>query len=141
MRISKLNLGSIIFLIIVIVIGVYAYSRSLNYFKGPNIVLSCPRSGVTTTDPYVEIRGRTERIAKISLNQRPIFTDDDGIFTESLLLMPGYNILTIEAQDIFGRRVKETTELVYLPPPQPEVQIEINETESEVNNNLLESDN
>jgi hypothetical protein len=131
------------FIIIAVIIGIYTYSRSIDYFTGPSIVLTCPRSGATTTDPYVEIRGHAERIAKLRLNQRPIFTDDDGVFTESLLLMPGYNILTLEADDIFGRNIKENIELVYLPSPQPKIPLETAETESDLNidNNLLEADN
>ncbi len=141
MKMARINLGLIIFIIIAVVIGVYAYSRSLNYFKGPNIVLSCPRTMATTTTPFVEIRGRAERIAKIRLNQRPIFTDDAGVFIESLLLMPGYNILALEAGDIFGRSTNKTIELIYFPPPELDTQTEVDQIELEINDNLSRLDN
>ena len=39
--------------------------------------------------------------------------DEKGNFEEKLLLSYGYNIMTIEGWDKFGRETKETIEMVY----------------------------
>ena len=108
-NITILAMSSIILLVII-----YGYSRGFKLILGPNIAISSPSSGVTYEDEVVTITGQASRISKIYLNDRQIFTDDEGNFTEKLLLMPGYNILTLRANDLFDRSVSKKLELVYL---------------------------
>ena len=47
------------------------------------------------------------------MNDRQMFTDEEGEFSEKLLLSYGYNIITVKAKDRFGRETKKTLELIY----------------------------
>jgi len=95
-----------------ILIIFYAGLKLKNIFLGPQITITSPVSGSTYRTPLVTIHGRADRIAKLYLNDRKIFTDDQGVISESLLLAPGYNILEFKAEDSFGRKINKYVELV-----------------------------
>jgi len=100
------------FLLVIILIGGYGFFQARSFIQGPTIILETPQTGELITDPFITIRGQVLRISKIHLNDRQIFTDDDGLFNESLLLLPGYNILTLKAEDGFGRETVKILELI-----------------------------
>lgn len=111
----KLILSAVIVVIIVIGLGVYAYLQSREYLRGPVITIKEPTNGALSTTPLVAVRGNARHISFLTLNGRQIFTDERGVFSESLLLQDGYNIMTLEAKDRFGRTVEKRLELVYTP--------------------------
>ena len=41
----------------------------------------------------------------ISMNEKPIFVDEGGLFEEKLLLSPGSNIIEIKAKDRFKKKL------------------------------------
>lgn len=93
-------------------IAIYAGFKLKNILLGPQIVINSPISGSTYRTPLVTINGQAKRIAKIYFNDRKIFTNNDGVFSESLLLAKGYNILEFKAEDSFGRKISRNVELV-----------------------------
>ncbi|PIP58040.1 MAG: hypothetical protein COX02_02425 [Candidatus Vogelbacteria bacterium CG22_combo_CG10-13_8_21_14_all_37_9] len=99
---------ALLFLIIII----YAGFKTHNILLGPEIKITYPENGSTILSPLVTINGQAKRIAKIYFNNRKIFTDDNGVFKESLLLARGYNILEFTAEDGFGREITKKVELV-----------------------------
>ena len=86
-----------------IVIG-YAYFVSRNYLKGPEIIVYEPTNGSTISTSTVIVRGQALRIQDIVFNGRPILMDEQGNFSETLLLFPGYNVALISAQDKTSRQ-------------------------------------
>ncbi|PSO46395.1 MAG: hypothetical protein BRC24_02205 [Parcubacteria group bacterium SW_4_46_8] len=94
-------------------IGVFAYYQSAALIRGPVVVITAPTNGKTFTSAPVTVKGTASHISYLSLNGRQIFTDTDGVFAERLLLAPGYNIITITAEDKFDRTRTKTLELVY----------------------------
>lgn len=97
----------------ILVIALYSYSRAEDIIRGPRIEVTAPLSGATLTDPLVEVTGTARNIVRISFNGRDIFVDEAGVFREKLLLPYGYTILTLTAEDRFGRKTEERIELVY----------------------------
>jgi len=61
----------------------------------------------------VLLRGSAERIAGLTVNGRQIFTDEAGTFQDSLLLLPGYNVITVAAKDRFNREVTEILHVIF----------------------------
>ncbi len=106
----------LIFIVVIFtsIIG-YALFRAYNLIAGPVVEIIEPTSGSTVGTPLVTIHGIAKRISKLSLNNRQIFTDEKGSFDETLLLGEGYTILTVRAEDRFGRKVRQTIELIYKP--------------------------
>ncbi|PIQ92347.1 MAG: hypothetical protein COV70_00805 [Parcubacteria group bacterium CG11_big_fil_rev_8_21_14_0_20_39_22] len=96
-------------------LGFFVYFGARDYIQGPVIRLSVGRYEPPTEKDVFTVEGNTRNIAFITLNGNPIFTDDNGYFKEQLLLAPGYNIITVEAKDRFGRIKKKAFDLVHIP--------------------------
>jgi len=107
-----LFIGAILVLAILLVW--YVYFQGKNLLEGPRIEISTPVNGASFSDSLITLKGTAENVARISLNGRAIFVDKDGNFTESLLLLPGYNIINMNAEDKFGRMTHKTLELTLI---------------------------
>ncbi len=92
----------------------YAFFQSRKILEGPEITISEPKNGATLLDPLVAIKGQARNINSISLDDRPIFIDEQGNFEEKLLLYPGYNIIKFEAKDKFGKEKIVNLELNFI---------------------------
>jgi hypothetical protein len=90
----------------------YAVWRSINYVKGPSIKIYEPANGTGTSSPIITIRGQAERVKNLSMNGKAISVDELGNFSEVIIVLPGLNVLTFEADDQFGRSVSEELDLV-----------------------------
>lgn len=114
MRISsKLALKISIVAIVSLIIFGYCGFQARNLIIGPKILVSTPINGADLADPLVIIAGLATNITRISLNDRPIFVDKHGNFSEKLLVPPGYTIIKLAAQDKFGRFTQKLIELNY----------------------------
>ena len=114
-RTPKLIIGIGIIILVTTGLIVYAYFQSREYLRGPVILIEEPQNGSLSTTSLVAIRGSAHNVSFLTFNGRQIFTDEKGIFRESLLLQNGYNIMTLEAKDRFGHKVEKRLELVYKP--------------------------
>jgi len=90
----------------------YSLFQAEKLIAGPIIDVFTPESGATYHSPLIEITGRARNIAYLSLDDRKIFTDKDGYFTEKLLLSPGYNIIKLDAQDKFKTYREKKIEVI-----------------------------
>jgi hypothetical protein len=99
-------------LFIAVIFG-YTYFQSEDFARGPEFTYLSPEGGTIFEDSLIEVKGQVLRVSKITLNGNPIFTDEEGNFSEAILLSIGQNIITLEAQDRFERKVTETLELIY----------------------------
>ena len=108
---TYLKIVGIVFFVIII-LG-YISFQAKDIVIGPIIEIHSPENGSSVKESAIEIKGKVKNISHISMNGNQIFTDDNGIFSEKLLLSYGYNIITIKAQDRFDREIEEKLELIY----------------------------
>ncbi len=113
---TKTILKILLVLAIISVIAGYAYYKSKNFVIGPEIEIISPQNGSSVNKSLLEIIGTAKNISYITLNDRPIFTNEKGEFKEKLLLFPGYNIISIKAKDNFKRKTNKTLEIIYNAP-------------------------
>jgi Glucodextranase, domain B len=101
-------------LLIMLFILLIAYSlyQARALLIGPRIWVESPQDGSTVENPLVTVEGQSENIAWMSLNDRQIFTDEDGKWSEQLLVSSGLSIMTIKAHDRFGREIKKSVRVV-----------------------------
>lgn len=92
-------------IVIVLLIVVYALFQARHLITGPTITLLGDIPSVISTST-VTIQGKAENIVSLSLNGKPIFTTDEGVFEEVVTLPKGYTIVTIEAVDRYGARTR-----------------------------------
>ena len=104
-----------LFATFVVVVLVYAYFEARNMLYGPQVVLTTPET-ITVPDELIAISGTSKNVVSITLDGRSVFVDDNGSFTEKLLLAEGVNRFVFEARDKFGRETQRTLEVVYQPP-------------------------
>ncbi len=89
---------------IVLFIG-YTLFEARRYLSGPSITIISPQDGDHFMHPFVTISGVIKNASFITLNGRRVFTDEEGRFTEALLLPMGYTVLVITAKDRFNREI------------------------------------
>ena len=115
-RSAKFIAGLVIFLLAASGIGGYAYVQSREFLRGPQVTVTSPENGKTFDNALVVVEGTAQNVTSIKLNDNVILVDSKGNFKEKFLLLPGYNILSVKAEDRFGKRVEKTLELVYKEP-------------------------
>jgi hypothetical protein len=93
-------------------IGLYALFQARFVILGPSISVYTPSNGASLPSPVVTVSGKATNIAYISLNDRPIFVDQDGHWSEKLIAPEGLSIMTVRAQDRFGRSTEKQIEVM-----------------------------
>jgi len=101
--------------LVALIVGSYILFQTRNLIAGPIIDITAPQNGGTVRAQLVEVQGTARNITEITLNDRTIVVDENGYFSEQLLLNPGYTIMSLSARDRFGRTTKESLELFYTP--------------------------
>ncbi len=75
-----------------------------SYLSPPSIVFMSPKSDHFTTETAVEVTGKTDKDAMITISGDRVFQDKDGIFKYSLPLHNGQNVLTIDLTGANGKK-------------------------------------
>lgn len=103
----KMLLGAIFLLIV----G-YSLFQARFIIIGPQITVAYPQDGESVEGNVFTMEGTARNISWISLNDRQIFTDDEGWWSEKLVVREGISTITISARDRFGREVVENIRVV-----------------------------
>ena len=115
---SRLELKSVVAYSLAVVVSVvvvgYILFQARFLVIGPQIVLTKELPAVAN-ERTVTLVGRTANITNLTLNGRTIYTDEQGTFSESLVLENGYTIMMLRAHDRFGRERSVERTVVYRP--------------------------
>ncbi len=103
---------SIIALIVLLVW--YVHFQARNFLTGPTLDIA-DTQGIVHHDRTIPLNGIAHNIVKLTLNGKEIHTNEAGSFSHSLILEDGYTIMTLRAEDRFGRATSLTREFVYVP--------------------------
>ena len=105
---TKRSLAAFLGLIFII----YCLFQARFLILGPRITISHPQDGEVVPTPAVTLSGYAYNAAWLSLNGQQIFTDEEGYWEEALLLAEGTSIISIRAEDRFGREQEESIRLI-----------------------------
>ena len=61
----------------------------------------------------ITVKGYTENISYISVNDKQVFVDENGYLNEKLFLSLGYNVIKVSAKDKYQRKIEKKLELIY----------------------------
>lgn len=100
----------------VVLLVSYGIFNARNLIIGPTIEVFTSTQSPEIGSNVFTVNGRAKNIAFISLNERPISVNTEGIFEEKLLLSPGPNIIEIKARDRFKNETKKTLNIYYKSP-------------------------
>lgn len=109
-----LKIGSLLFFFAFIII--YAFSRSSNLIFGVKINNVNIINGRAVAEPIVKVTGNAKNAINLTLNGREISIDQNGDFSETIALLPGYNIISLRAQDKFENNDEKNYQLIYEAP-------------------------
>ena len=98
--------------LVALAIVAFAVWRSLSYVRGPLIVVIEPSNGSMINERSVMIRGHIERATNLLLNGNKTNIDEQGQFSEVAIIFPGVNLITLKAEDQFGRSVEDRLTLI-----------------------------
>lgn len=112
-RETKFYLKAIIITLFLLCLFGYGAFEIWNYATGPEIILSSPINGSAVSESLITVSGQGKNTKEISLNDRPIVVDEQGNFTEKILLSYGYNVLKLEGKDRFGKQTEQELQIVY----------------------------
>ena len=101
-------------IVLTLLVG-YGLFQARDLIEGPSVTIQKPTDGALLRSSLVQVTGSVENITSIELNDRTIYVNEHGTFTEPVVLAQGYNVVTIEATDRFGRTTTNTLELVHKP--------------------------
>lgn len=109
--------------LVISALGAYGLFQARTLLEGPQVAIQYPTDGSTVQQSLVELEGSTENITSIEVNDRTIHVNRKGQFTEPVVLSQGYNVITIEATDRFGRSTTDRLEVVHKPLGQDDTEL------------------
>lgn len=107
------NIKRFVIILSVFLLVAYGIFNARNLLMGPTIEIFSPAKDMETEKNIITINGRAKNITYISLNEKPIFVNKEGLFEEKLLLSPGSNTIEIKARDRFKKEVLKTIKIYY----------------------------
>ncbi|MFZ3011688.1 MAG: hypothetical protein WA060_01660 [Minisyncoccia bacterium] len=102
--------GFSVFFILIILYAIFISKDLIFGIKIREVNLS---DGTVFTENIVKLTGNAKNAIKLTLNGREISIDQEGNFGETIALLPGYNIVTIKAEDKFGYVDEKNYKLIY----------------------------
>lgn len=112
MRRIKLSTKQGVLIGLFAVIGMYALFQARFIILGPSLKIYTPANGASLPSPVVTVSGNATNIAFISLNDRPIYVDEKGNWSEKLIAPEGISIMTVQARDRLGRSTEKQIEVM-----------------------------
>ncbi|MEK7669355.1 MAG: hypothetical protein AAB350_02075 [Patescibacteria group bacterium] len=110
---SGFNIKFFVITVSVLLLISYGIFNARNLIIGPTIEIFSPADNLETSENILTIKGKATNISFLSLNERPIFVNTEGLFEEKLLLSPGSNIIEIKAKDRFKKEILKTLKIYY----------------------------
>lgn len=106
------------------IVGVFVFvfigSKLYPIVHGPKISISTLTNGAILKDPMVRISGVASFTRELIVNGESFALSPNGTFDEKLLLNPGYNLITVQGIDRYGKANNQTYAVILDEPPAPE---------------------
>ena len=103
---NTLVVGFFIFILLYVILNTRLIS------KGVKLSVLGVTNGTVYEEGALPITGNASRARHVLINGREINIDQAGDFSDTLVLLPGYNIITISAEDKFGKVTKQVFDII-----------------------------
>lgn len=97
----------------------YLFFQYQAYTSPPALLVNQPQEGELVKSAEVNISGKTDEDAVISINNQKIALSNGGEFTTTVLLSPGVNSIIIESTSKYGKK-KTVTRTIQVAEESPE---------------------
>ena len=102
-------IGTISCMSLFAIIFVFGYEKMCFVWKGVEINATIEEK---EGSPLAIVKGVASKATYITLNGREIFIDRDGNFSETIAVLPGFSIVTLDARDKFGKTAEKKFEII-----------------------------
>jgi len=102
-------LGIMSCVILFVIIMIFGYEKMSFVFNGIKIEAVLEQKDDSS---LAIVSGNAEKAVYITLNGREIFIDKEGNFSESIIILPGFSIVTLNARDKFGKTAEKKFQIV-----------------------------
>ncbi len=109
---TRLSSRHWLFIILGIIFTAYCLFQARFLILGPQVWIDSPRDGEVVGSSVVTLEGRARNAAWISLNDRQIYSDEDGHWSEKLIVASGLSIMTVNVRDRFGREETKSVRII-----------------------------
>ncbi len=92
---------------------IYTVIETKALARGVELKIAGISDGEVFEKDILAITGQAENANHITIDGREIKVDKDKRFTQELILSPGLNIITVEAQDKFKKKTNNTYRVFY----------------------------
>ncbi len=107
-KLLKIASLSVLFVFIL----VYAFFNARNLIFGVKLHDVELLPGINKEANIIKITGNAKNARILTLNGREISIDQEGNFEETFVLLPGYNVISLKAEDKFGLKDEKNYQLI-----------------------------
>jgi len=88
---------NIIIILVIIFLLVYLGLQINQIFSPPHLEIYQPAQDLITQETYIDIKGSTDKEARVFINEKEVFLDPEGAFFATLDLQKGINYIKISS--------------------------------------------
>ncbi len=103
LTITPKKLTLIVFILFLILVFGYFWREISFLVQAPKLEVTQPPTDISTTEKTIEIIGKTESTAFLSINNQETYLDKEGNFKSELNLSEGLNTIKIESKNRFNK--------------------------------------
>ncbi len=112
MTVTILARRTILVLIIAGIVGYLGWEVG-KILAPPTLTIESPATSGLTKEQTLEVRGQTDPEAAVAINGQAVFVNEQGRFTEVVILTPGRNTIIVTAAKKRGQRSTESREMIF----------------------------
>ncbi len=94
-------------------IVIYTIFQTKAISRGVDLVISGLADGLALSEDIVKLSGTAVHAKHLLINGKETVIDENDNFSLELALSPGYNIITIEAEDRFKKKTRRVYRVLY----------------------------
>lgn len=114
----QLTPGRFMTLFIVVLVGIFLANLTIQYRKlqePPSLIIDRPADKVTVSERKLEVLGRTDPDATVSVNGVSVLVRGDGKFFDQMTLENGVNAITVTSTSRYGKSVTLSRAVTFTP--------------------------
>lgn len=99
----------------------YLYLEFQSFAAEPQLTMFEPKSGSVIEAEEAIVQGKTDKGARVTINDQSVFVDNEGLFSDRLLVRPGMNTIVVRTVNRFNKEKSLTlsVESRYVPAVAP----------------------
>lgn len=86
----------------------YLYRNLNNFISNPELVILNPAADSIINDTKVLVKGKTDVGNDLFINNQLVLVDDEGVFSENIVLREGKNVISIKSVNQFNKEVTQS---------------------------------